>query len=56
MFEAHVEPCEGAAGGTRLPLAAGRQATVEIRPQAVGLRVAVAQEPEGFRHTCEPIA
>ena len=56
LFEAHAQAHKRPARGTRLVLAAGRQATIEVRPGAVGLGIAVPKQPESPRHMREPIA
>ena len=56
MIEAHAQPRERATSGTRLMLATRSQAALEVRNGAVGLSVAVPEQPEGPCHTREPIA
>ena len=54
--ELHAQARKRAAGAGRLALAAGRQPAGEILARPVRLGVAVAQQPEGPCHACEPIA
>jgi len=56
VLEAHTQTGERATGGARLMLAARRQMALEVRNGAVGLGVAVPEQPEGPCHSCEPIA